>query len=302
MGKIIEKTLYGLDDITIVPAVTSNIEHRAECKVTAHKFTNELPIFVAPMDTVIGLENYKIYKENNVIPIIPRTVPFDERFNKLVEEEWVAFSLDEYKELFCSYEESPLYNWINESIEKAKEANMPLSISPLKIKALIDIANGHISKLLDLLKTSKEIARNNSINISLEVMVGNIANPETFKILSEAGADYVRCSIGSGGLCFIDGTKITLYDGSKKNIEDINIGDIVKTHNNDAKVINVIRFNTNKELITINNEITCTSEHKFYVVNKTDKDKVSEENLDSYAYWLEANKLDPNIHLLIKKY
>jgi NAD(P)H-dependent flavin oxidoreductase YrpB (nitropropane dioxygenase family) len=60
---------------------------------------------------------------------------------------------------------------------------------------LIDIANGHMSKLIPLIKEIKEKFPN------IVLMVGNVANPETFANLGLAGADYVRCSIGTGAGC-----------------------------------------------------------------------------------------------------
>ena len=94
-----------------------------------------------------------------------------------------------------------------------------------------------------------------------------------------------------------------MYDGSQKNIEDVNIGDKVLTiDGSNQKVENTLRFKTNKKLVTINKEITSTEDHKFFVINKSDKDIVNEKNLEQYGYWIEANKLDKNLHLLIKKY
>jgi len=34
-----------------------------------------------------------------------------------------------------------------------------------------------------------------------ELMIGNIANPETYALLSEIGVHYVRCGIGAGNVC-----------------------------------------------------------------------------------------------------
>ena len=135
-------------------------------------------------------------------------------------------------------------------------------------------------------------------------MSGNMANPATYEwICKNAEVDYIRVSIGTGNNCFVDGTKVTMFDGSQENIEDINTGDKVLTIDGTIqKVENILRFKTNKKLITINKEITSTEDHKFFVINKSDKNIVNENNLEQYGYWIEANKLDKNLHLLVKRY
>jgi IMP dehydrogenase len=60
---------------------------------------------------------------------------------------------------------------------------------------LIDISNGHMNKLIPLIKEIKQKFP------KITLMIGNIANPETFANLGLAGADYVRCSIGTGAGC-----------------------------------------------------------------------------------------------------
>ena len=49
------------------------------------------------------------------------------------------------------------------------------------------------------------------------------------------------------------------------------------------------------------NNIKCTPNHEFYVINKKDKDLISENNLNDFAYWVSADELDKNLHLLIKR-
>ena len=84
---------------------------------------------------------------------------------------WIAIGLDDF-----------IKDYITETIKP-------------KNKILIDIANGHMRKLLDTVKTSKEKYPN------MILMVGNVANPKTYTLLSESGADYIRIGIGNGGGC-----------------------------------------------------------------------------------------------------
>ena len=122
-----------------------------------------LPLITAPMDTVINQDNNPLYTMQRIITCTPRGEKNSFGFT--------SFSLNEIeKEL------------INERLNTHGYY-------------LIDIANGHMKKLRTIIKEIK----NKYPKIIL--MVGNIANPETYKLLSEAGADYVRVGIGNGGGC-----------------------------------------------------------------------------------------------------
>ena len=103
---IIEKTLYALDDLTIIPEVVSEIRHRGE--INPYHFVDEknyLPIFVSPMECVINKNNFNIYEKNNVIPILPRTESLEERYNYATSGKWAAFGLEEFKQLFIDNRE-----------------------------------------------------------------------------------------------------------------------------------------------------------------------------------------------------
>lgn len=79
---------------------------------------------------------------------------------------------------------------------------------------------------------------------------------------------------GLGTLCFDAGTKITLADGSLKNIEDVTTNDSVISYNTEkncfetSKVVNTIKAATNKELIVLyfsdGTEVWTTMTHPFY--------------------------------------
>lgn len=173
---IVKETLYALDDVTLIPEPSSKVRHRAECNIFRD---GNLPIFVAPMDSVVNIKNFNIYKDNNLIPILPRTETLKDRWDYAMANNWAAFSLEEFDKYFAK-----------ELVGCKKGAN---------IKVLIDIANGHIEALQDSIKKAKESAKEKEYTI--EIMAGNVANPYTYVALAKAGADYVRISVGSGQCC-----------------------------------------------------------------------------------------------------
>ena len=161
---------YSLKDIAIVPAAISEISSRSECNPYKGDF---LPLFTAPMSSVVDLTNYKLFKENKIQPIIPRNIDLEIRKEMCVET-WCAFSMKEFEDLFCD----------GEIIDNQKRY------------VLIDVANGSMSILHDSIRFVKE-----KHGDKLIIMAGNVANPETYVALSETGVDYVRCSVGAGYGC-----------------------------------------------------------------------------------------------------
>jgi hypothetical protein len=156
---------------------------------------------------------------------------------------------------------------------------------------LIDIANGHMSNVLSTTKYLKTKYPN------MTLMVGNIANPETYVALSNAGADLIRVGIGNGGGCFIENSLVVADKGGKL-IQDIVIGDLVLTHTGEYKIVtSTLQYPSREQLIKINNTIS-TKNHEFYVLNKKYESIVNDENIHKYAEWIEAGKLTDEYFLL----
>lgn len=59
---------------------------------------------------------------------------------------------------------------------------------------VIDSAHGHSKGIIDTLKAIKA-------EFDIDIIVGNIANPQAVKDLAEAGADAIKVGIGPGSIC-----------------------------------------------------------------------------------------------------
>lgn len=251
---------FDFDDILITADITTDIQHR--CDIDIFDENDFLPLFTAPMDTVINQENCELFKKVGIIPILPRTE------KNLIKNEWIALGLLEFEERYLNNTESEY------------------------MKVLLDVANGHMNQVLNLTIKSKQKYGN-----KLTLMVGNIANPKTYTLLSDAGADYVRAGVGNGGGCWIAGSKIKTQSGYK-NVENVNTDDKVLTHTGEYKdVILTHELNYDEDLIDINGNIS-TKDHLYYVINKNDAGKITDNNYQDYAIWIEAEKLDNNYLIL----
>lgn len=166
---------YGYNDLCIVPVKTSKVTSRQEC--FEYYSDGNLPIFASPMASVVNVSNFNLWELNNIIPILPRNIHYDIRLDYLKQNKWVALSLTEFEELFVN-DDSFMNN------------------ASRVVKVCVDLANGHMDKLINLCKIAKDKYQDKLI-----IMTGNIANPETYLEYCEAGIDYVRCSIGSGSCC-----------------------------------------------------------------------------------------------------
>lgn len=156
---------FDWNDITIIPDTLSTIASRSEINPLQN---GKLPIFTAPMDMVIDENNISTFEKNFVNICLPRNVKW---VNLKNDNYFYSYGLDEMIELFESGKEMPK-------------------------KVLIDVANGNMFKLWEISKRIKDKYGNN-----IELMVGNIANPETYRKYCEIGVDWIRVGIGGGSAC-----------------------------------------------------------------------------------------------------
>ncbi len=160
------KSKFDFDDISLIPAIISNIKSRNEINIFDEN--NKLPIFVSPMDTVIDDSNYELFSKVGFYICIPRKSSLENK-REYENECFISYGLDEIEKKILTKE------------------NLPKRI-------LIDIANAHSIRVFECAKQIKNEYAN-------ELMIGNIANPETYKKYAEINVDYIRCGIGAGHAC-----------------------------------------------------------------------------------------------------
>jgi GMP reductase len=170
--KDIFETLYDFDDFLIEPAILSSIRSRSV--INTRNIWGELPLMTAPMDTVVCENNFHLYKNNGILPVLPRIAnPTDDWVDTNI---FLSYSLQDFERIF---------------LLKRKKVN-----GGERLQVLIDVANGHMSDLYDLAKEAKL-----TYGDDMCLMVGNVANPKTFQEYCKIGVDIVRIGIGNGGGC-----------------------------------------------------------------------------------------------------
>jgi IMP dehydrogenase/GMP reductase len=153
---------FDFNDISLIPCRLSNVRSRNNINFL---IDNKLPLFVSPMDTVIDETNYSLFMKLGFNVCIPRGIK--ETFE---DECFISYGLDEIEEIIKNS-------------------------GTLPKRCLIDVANAHSIRVYE---TAKKIKKKYS---DIELMIGNIANPLTFKDYCKIGVDAVRVGIGAGHAC-----------------------------------------------------------------------------------------------------
>ena len=163
------KPKFDFDDILIVPKKKTHIASRYKGII----LSKSLPLFTAPMDTVVNLDNMYNFMENGISVTLPRTIKRDE-YHLVPKKVFVSMGFDNLN----------------------FELKTNLRNLPNELHVIIDIANGHMQKLFDYCKKIKKLRPD------IVLMVGNIGNPETYLWYAKnTNVDYIRVGIGNGGGC-----------------------------------------------------------------------------------------------------
>ena len=165
--------LFDFDDILICPTRFSDIRSRSEINV---RYTDGmLPLMTAPMDTVISLDNFHYFKDQGIVPVIPRIEHPDKDWWD--NDRFFSYGIEDFERIFLD--------------------NTVSSTNGKPILVLIDIANGHMKDLYNI-----SIDAKNKYGDQMKLMVGNIANPDTyFEYVKSNSIDYIRIGIGNGNGC-----------------------------------------------------------------------------------------------------
>lgn len=152
---------YDLNDITLLPREVSDIFSRKEEVMTRHK-DGSLPICTNPKMSVVCDHNERVFKHNNVVRIQTQ--------NKLpiLEDTYKFLNLEEFLDVVLLGERVMKY--------------LP--------RVMINFDNGAFNSITKVIREVKTMYPN------IEILVNNVRNPKTFKLLSEAGANGVILNSG----------------------------------------------------------------------------------------------------------
>jgi len=168
--KGMSKQLFDFDDILIQPADITHIDSRS---VINARYSDYLPLMTAPMDTVVSQENKRLFDVLGIRVVLPRISKPDD--NYVSSSEFLSYSLTDFERIF---------------LDKTPERKYR------KMCALIDVANGHMENVYEFAKSAKIKYEDDLI-----LMVGNVANPDTYHKFTWINVDYVRIGIGNGAGC-----------------------------------------------------------------------------------------------------
>lgn len=192
--------LLELRDVALIPGTINNgyqankFDYFVVDRNEVTGMSRSLPVFTSPMEAIVDSNNCKMWQDNGIKPVLPRTEDIEIRLNACCYL-FSAFSIQEVKNYFMNSDKRGGRN---------------------QFHVCIDCGNGHDIALLDLCHKLKQHYGQQMI-----IMAGNIANPETYINYAKAGIDYVRVGISGGSL--VDKNKYGFHYPLASLLHDINM-------------------------------------------------------------------------------
>ena len=179
---LINNNALCFDDVLMIPQESSvSSRHDVKLNMSIGHFvpiTLKFPIIAAPMDTVCDTDMCIAMNNEGGLGILHRYMTAD-------------FMKAKVKKL--------IRNGFNFGVSVGatngymNDVEVLLNMGARII--LVDTANGHSNYAIDAVRSIRQLSDN------VHIMAGNVATPEGFARLIEAGADSVRVGIGGGSAC-----------------------------------------------------------------------------------------------------
>ncbi len=169
------------DDVLIVPC-KSDVKSRRDPQLTTwltKKIQIETPIVSANMDTITEADMAIAMNQAGGVGILHRFASIDDQ---------VRF-VEQVKASGASILSASI--GVNGDFKERAEALVRAGVGIVTI----DIAHGHSSQMIDVMKWLKDKFS------EVEIIAGNLAMPEAARDLIEAGADAIKVGIGPGSMC-----------------------------------------------------------------------------------------------------
>ena len=283
------------DDVLLVPQ-RSKTASRKEVELNRNfsfyhstRTWSGIPIFAANMDTTGTFAMSNKLREYNLPTCIHKHYEIDTLKNELL---------------------YPDHQWWSMGIKDSDVTKLVRFVEHTGYvpNLCIDVANGYTDDFVNFCNMIRERCLTQWSFNSPIIMAGNVCTPEMVQeIILHGGVDIVKIGIGPGSACttrlktgcFTADSKVNTSSGPK-NIKDVSVGELVLTHDGTYQPVTNIHNNGFKDNLVEINGITCTDDHEFYVVNKSDQDKITEYNIHDFAYWLEAKNISEENHFIIE--
>ena len=167
------------DDVLLVPKY-SGVHSRSDIDLTLEIMTDEsmkLPVFAAPMDTIMNAEMARVLFEAGARGVMHRYCSIEEQVA-------VVKEVTDQAEIFAAVGITGDY------YDRAGAL-----IDAGAVGVCVDVAHGHHRSAIDAIRNLSRTYRNTHI------MAGNVATLRAFDDLAEAGANSIRVGVGGGSIC-----------------------------------------------------------------------------------------------------